>query len=511
ATTYWGANSTLNAAYLNGRKTGPQTPAPDYDAAGNLVFERTDDHNMQTTTYDAAGRRVAFRDRWRMSASASEETETQFVFDGDGRPVVERGGSRTISTPTPPAMVVATTGYQVWSSVLGSSLTNVNTSGEKVETKVFAGGTHIATQYEMNPATTSDDSLTFITADPVTGSVANYSSSGASADIDETEPLGQTVETFDPGSGYPTSYEDIRGIARDPEWQCMLPKEFTGVFNEMPVHCKKAQLNGRDFNLPLALAESDPKRVVKPSPSLTDDRPPKFEIPGDDKSASNLALAFATKATDKDSKEERNDCDWDKDGTNDCALTVGDPGPDPLDVIDAKVSGFSDGPPTANPKAFKDAFYKLYGKKLNDCIKEKFGSDAKKVAEQTLANSPDIDDSTYSRAELAGKSSVHARLAEADGLPSPSSGANGLIYFASDRWKGVDWSVQEDMSGFMKYDFGIYAHELANILAYRVTKTDKTRGNYEKYGVKAGIDYNGFKDTDSGANIENCLFPTGRS
>ncbi|MCC6328623.1 MAG: hypothetical protein IT174_08910 [Acidobacteria bacterium] len=310
---------------------------------GNLVFERTDDHNMQTTTYDTAGRRVVFRDRWRMSASASEETETQFVFDGDGRPVVERHGSRTISTPTPPPMVVATTGYQVWSSVLGSSLTSVNTSGEKVETKVFAGGTHIATQYEMNPATTSDDSLTFITADPVTGSVARYSGSGASADIDETEPLGQTVETFDPGSGYPTSYEEVRGIARDPEWQCMLPKEFTGVFNEMPVHCKKAQLNGRDFNLPLALAESDPKRVVKPSPSLTDDRPPKFEIPGDDKSPSNLALAFAAKATDKSStKEDEGGCDWDKDGKDDCALTVGDPGPDPLDALasaDASLSG----------------------------------------------------------------------------------------------------------------------------------------------------------------------------
>jgi len=146
------------------------------------------------------------------------------------------------------------------------------------------------------------------------------------------------IETFDPGSGYPTSYEDIRGIARDPEWQCMLPKEFTGVFNEMPVHCKKAQLNGRDFNLPLALAESDPKRVVKPSPSLTDDRPPKFEIPGDDKSASNLALAFAAKATDKDSKEERNDCDWDKDGTDDCSTTITNPGPDLLDSLDASVT-----------------------------------------------------------------------------------------------------------------------------------------------------------------------------
>jgi len=119
--------------------------------------------------------------------------------------------------------------------------------------------------------------------------------------IDETEPLGQTVETSDPGSGYPTSYEDIRGIARDPEWQCMLPKEFTGVFNEMPVHCKKAQLNGRDFNLPLALAESDPKRVVKPSPSLTDDRPPTLYF--NDGRPSNLAFAAIPDVTAK--KEDK--------------------------------------------------------------------------------------------------------------------------------------------------------------------------------------------------------------
>jgi len=249
---------------------------------------------MQTTTYDAAGRRVAFRDRWRMSASASEETETQFVFDGDGRPVVERHGSRTISTPTPPPMVVATTGYQVWSSVLGSSLTSVNTSGEKVETKVFAGGTHIATQYEMNPATTSDDSLTFITADPVTGSVANYSSSGASADIEETEPLGQTVETFDPGSGYPTSYEDIRGIARDPEWQCRVAELKRSTFNEMPIHCKKAALADKNFSLPAALAESDPKRV----PVLVDSPLPRLENSARP-SLSGSMLVAALVATEK--------------------------------------------------------------------------------------------------------------------------------------------------------------------------------------------------------------------
>ena len=102
---------------------------------------------------------------------------------------------------------------------------------------------------------------------PVTGSVANYSSSGASADIEESEPLGQTVETSDPGSGYPTSYEDIRGIARDPEWQCRVAGIRGTFFNEMPVHCKKAKLAEHDFNLPGALAESDPKRVVRVLPS----------------------------------------------------------------------------------------------------------------------------------------------------------------------------------------------------------------------------------------------------
>ena len=34
------------------------------------------------------------------------------------------------------------------------------------------------------------------------------------------------------------------------------------LFNEMPVHCKKAKLAEQDFNLPGALAESDPKRAA---------------------------------------------------------------------------------------------------------------------------------------------------------------------------------------------------------------------------------------------------------
>lgn len=36
-------------------------------------------------------------------------------------------------------------------------------------------------------------------------------------------------------------------------------------FNEMPVHCKKAKLAERDFYLPGALAESDPKRAAMPA------------------------------------------------------------------------------------------------------------------------------------------------------------------------------------------------------------------------------------------------------
>lgn len=253
------------------------------------------------------------------------------MFDGDGHPVIEKGGSRIITGGDPDPMVISVKRYQVWSSVLGSSLTTVEPDGDQIETKVFAGGTHIATQDAQL------SQIVYTTADPVTGTVGKLFGSGSTTDVEESEPLGQKIETVDPGTGYPASYEDVLGVARGPEWQC-LPgfKEFYGGFNGMPVHCKKAALEDKNFSTPAAfgysVGESDPKNVSK----LVDSPLPSIKIPVGGYSPSDLALTFAAKATDKPSKEKNHPCDWDQDGRGDCAVTIMNPGPDPLDSISAE-------------------------------------------------------------------------------------------------------------------------------------------------------------------------------
>ena len=239
---------------------------------------------------------------------------------------------------------------------------------------MFAGGTHIATQYEMDPATTNDDQLKFVTADPVTGSVANYSSSGASADIEESEPLGQTVETFDPGSGYPTSYEDVRGIARDPEWQCRVAGIRGTFFNEMPVHCKKAKLAEHDFNLPGALAESDPKRAAMPAdPHGSPGRrtPPTLKT-GQRLAPEHLAQMRALAATGKfDNEEEGTDC-----GVTDCVVNVEAQSETPeLNSISAEHSGVLND----LPDYIRQIYSGPLGKKLTMCLNKIFNAKAVEI------------------------------------------------------------------------------------------------------------------------------------
>lgn len=157
------------------------------------------------------------------------------MFDGDGHPVIQGDGIRT--SPGTDPMVTAPSQYQVWSSVLGSSLTTVDSSGAKLETKLFAGGAHIATQQGSNT------SIVFNTADPVTGTTAFFGGTGTYAVKDEeTEPLGQSIALTDPGTTYPSSYDEVLGKADDPEWQCQLPKEFYGGFPGMPVQWPEGDL-----------------------------------------------------------------------------------------------------------------------------------------------------------------------------------------------------------------------------------------------------------------------------
>ncbi len=78
-------------------------------------------------------------------------------------------------------------GYQVWSSVLGQSLTTVSYNESKLKTMVYAGGALIATQVRGATA----DIVTFHTADPVTGTTMLMGDNGTYTYKEESEPLGQ--------------------------------------------------------------------------------------------------------------------------------------------------------------------------------------------------------------------------------------------------------------------------------------------------------------------------------
>ena len=264
---YWAADPVTTGAYVNGRKVSPN--APTYDAAGNITYQSQDDHRSQRSTYDTAGRRIAVSDRWRMGAQASQENETGYEFDGDGRPVIEKGGSRAIISAYPDPMVISKLKYQVWSTVLGASLTIVKTNGDKIETKVFAGCTHIATQNADG-----GEQMLFHTADPVTGTTGIFGgTSSAGFKEEESEPLGQQIELTDPGSGYPASYGQVIGVAREAEWQCLKPEEAYGTFGGMPIHCQKKAALDPKYQLVVTFGKSDKEESPDKVNDQSDGRP----------------------------------------------------------------------------------------------------------------------------------------------------------------------------------------------------------------------------------------------
>lgn len=80
------------------------------------------------------------------------------------------------------------------------------------------------------------------------------------------------------------------------------------------------------------------------------------------------------------------------------------------------------------------------------------------------------------------------------GLPDPNKGKHGTVFIQSGAWNqpGYPSDILE----------GAYIHEYGNILAYKFGG-----GNFYKFGDKAGIG-KGFKDTDTGANFQRCVFPS---
>ncbi len=324
STEYWGTGGGFGATVVNGRKTGPSN-VPTYDAAGNVTFESQSSRERQTTTFDAAGRKTGVQDRFPLLGfSAWEEDETDYVFDGDGHPVIQKGRVRSSAATTWPTL--SPLSYQVWSSVLGTSLTTVNPNETKKDTKVFAGGAQIATD---------DGTIVWKTADPVTGTSAFYAGNGTVAQKEEeTEPLGgQSIELTAPPS-YNSSYNDVLGKAGDPQWQCTVAKGMDSDFFEMPVHCQKQMAMQSSFSIAAAFGYSTFDENPQKLASVVDSPLRMPGLSGGNNSASTTALALAASSTFKFSKgdaEETPGCD-----TQNCVVDVRDPD---IPFEDASTSG----------------------------------------------------------------------------------------------------------------------------------------------------------------------------
>lgn len=96
--------------------------------------------------------------------------------------------------------------------------------------------------------------------------------------------------------------------------------------------------------------------------------------------------------------------------------------------------------------------------------------------------------------ELAKRSSVSGSYRSILGLPDPNKSKHGTVYIQSGAWNYPNYPLDVLQ--------GAYIHEYGNILSYKYGG-----GNFNKFGDKAGIGKD-FKDKDTGANFQRCVFPS---
>lgn len=142
---HWGNDVDFAESYANGRISN--NPNLLYDAAGNILdsnVNSSNPHEYQRSAFDSAGRRAgshnSVKRQWLGTLNMVTESKHEILFDGDGHPVVQKGGVHRyhVNDPPPPVGWQPTAqSYQVWSSVLGASLMSMRVSDNRRETKVF--------------------------------------------------------------------------------------------------------------------------------------------------------------------------------------------------------------------------------------------------------------------------------------------------------------------------------------------------------------------------------------
>jgi YD repeat-containing protein len=221
-TTNWGENAHYTSTFTNGREQTQGVSGTAYDAAGNQINTGSRGGNLyQTSTYDAANRRVNFTSRNKRRSGRyfliTDVWHYGQYFDGDGHVLKQTRQLNNIAEHT---------SYQIWSSVLQSDLTEVNFTGKKVKTNVFAGNAVIAEQQSQLALDGSDGPkvVVWIHADPVTGSAQYVNKDGTNYYRKEFEPLGgQEVNPYGNEEEFPWEpdlSERSLFAVEDPQWQC---------------------------------------------------------------------------------------------------------------------------------------------------------------------------------------------------------------------------------------------------------------------------------------------------
>ena len=254
----------------------------------------------QTRAFDAGGRNVSFENKYKVRAGRNlyntVTRDLRYDYDGDGHQVRQRvyvnGTQQTGETK-----------YQIWSSVLGMFISETDHGGGKVTTKVTANGSVIAEQ--LNYAGTNDDVVTWIHADPVSGSSSRTRKDGTLWYRTEYEPLGQEINVFGTDEEFPDPPDtgSVVVAADDPQWQCQVSALMNQTFFERPIHCQRAQIEN------VSSFELYPWAAKKEKPLGEDTHIKRQLIPGMDVpfAPSQNVLAFAKRSTNKPKKDDEED------------------------------------------------------------------------------------------------------------------------------------------------------------------------------------------------------------
>ena len=148
-------------------------------------------------------------------------------------------------------------------------------------------------------------------------------------------------------------------------------------------------------------------------------------------------------------------------------------------------------PKPRTPAAIRLAFFRLYGKKFNKCLKQIFGKDFKKLGTRTVSNSPVID-ASLNQSQVGAKS----QTGPATGSSNPGFGKFGKVYIDSGTFQGRTPNT-------MNAIYGTYAHETANISDIKLNPKEPSATYGRVYGDKVNPPGG---DTDTGANVERCVF-----